>query len=262
MDNTNIFAQLQAASTLSSDTTIRDLRKQLNNLVAWFKSRETYLEEVKIMAELVRHLDVQTLLDCDSFMFQEDLFLGDIPEEYHHDSLGFCRGDYSPFQGRYIYPVKDVRGDVMGLVGYDKFSEVKYLDSLNYGYRAKSYSVWGMEKFPEYYRNSEPVYFVEGIVCALYLRQCGMQSAAMLGSNVSPYVIEIIRRFGTRAIICCDADEAGTKCRRMIRKKLPSIRCVQSCIAKDIDDSRQVNEDFANELRKLTNPFYSSKLFI
>lgn len=260
-DMDNIFAQLQMLSQMSKESTIDNSRKQLNRMVEWFKSREPYMEEVRIFAELVRNLEVKTLLDCDSFMVQDDFLLPELPEEFQHDSLGFCKGDYSPFVGRYIYPVKDVHGDVMGLCGYDKFSPNKYLDSLNYGYRAKSYSVWGMEKLPEYYRSDKPIFFVEGIVCALYIRQCGMQSLAMLGSNVSPYVREIISRFGSRAIVCCDSDESGTKCRKQIHKYLPAVRCVQSAIAKDIDDSRLVNEDFATELAKLSNPYYSSKLF-
>lgn len=260
--NDNIFAQLQALSTLNEETTIGSLRKQLNGLVEFFKSREAYLEEVTIFAEIVRNLEVKTLLDCDSFMVQEDFLLTELPEEFQHDSLGFCRGDYCVYQGRYVYPVKDVRGDVMGFCGYDKFSEVKYLDSLNFGYKAKSYSLWGMEMLPEYYKSDKPVYFVEGIVCCLYLRQCGLQALAMLGSNISPYVTEIIRRFGTRAIVCCDSDEAGTKCRNILKKRLPTVRCVQSRIAKDVDDSREVNPDFASELSKLSNPFYNSKLFI
>lgn len=261
MATNNFFAQLQAISTLSAETTISSMRKQLNGLVSWFKQRDSYLEEVTIMAEVVRNLEVKTLLDCDSFMVQDDFFLPELPEEYQHDSLGFCKGNYCVFQGRYVYPVKDNRGDVMGFVGYDKYSDVKYLDSLNYGYRAKSYSVWGMEKLPEYYRNNEPVFFVEGVVCALYLRQCGLQSLATLGSNYSPYVLEIMHRFGPRAISINDSDEAGTLCRKMLRRRLPYVRCIQSRVSKDVDDSRQVDPNFVEELRKLRNPFASSKLF-
>lgn len=260
-NNINIFAQLQAISTLSKETKIDDLRQELNGLVEFFKNREQYLEEVTIFAEMVRNLKVETLLDCDSFMVQDDFLLGELPENFQHDSLGFCKGDYCLFQGRYVYPVKDIHGNVMGFCGYDKFSEVKYLDSKNFGYQAKTYSLWGMEKLPVYYNNDEPVYFVEGIVCALYLRQCGLQALAMLGSNASPYVIEIIRRFGSRAVVICDSDEAGTKCRNYLQSKIRGLRCIQSCIAKDVDDSREVNPEFANELRKLKNPFYRSKLF-
>ena len=260
MDN-NFFAQLQAASMLSEETTIGALRKQLNDIVNFFKARPTYLEEVTIMAELVRNLEVKTLLDCDSFMVQDDFLQTELPEELQHDSLGFCKGMDTVFLGRYVYPVKDVHGDVMGFCGYDKYSEVKYLDSVNVGYKAKQYCFWGMEKLPEYYRNAEPVFFVEGIVCALYLRQCGLQSLAYLGSNISPYQCQIIRRFGHRAIVICDSDEAGTKTRKSLKYKAPAVRVIQSRIAKDIDDSREVNSDFAGELAKLKNPFESSKLF-
>lgn len=261
MDNANIFAQLQALSTLSKETSVEQLRKQLQQIVDYFKSRDEYLEEVTIFAEKVRNLDVQTLLDCDSFMVQDDFFLPNLPEDLRHDSLGFCRGSYCVFQGRYVYPVKDVRGNVMGFCGYDKFSDVKYLDSKNFGYQAKTYSLWGMEKLPEYYRSNEPVFFVEGIVCALYLRQSGLQALALLGSSVSPYVLEIIKRFGSRAVIICDSDEAGTKCRNMLRRRAPKAHCIQSAIAKDVDDSRQADENFVVELRKLSNPFYVSPLF-
>lgn len=258
----NIFAQLQALSTLTEEDTIESQRKVLNRLVDFFKHRPQYLEEVGMMAQKeMRNLEVQTLLDCDSFMVQDDFLLTELPEEFKHDSLGFCRGLDCVFQGRYVYPVKDVHGDVMGFCGYDMYSEVKYLDSTNYGYKAKTYSMWGMERLPEYYRSNKPVYFVEGIVCALYLRQCGLQSLATLGSTFSPYCTEIVRRFGTRAIIVNDSDESGTKCRTIMRKRCPSVRCVQSTIAKDIDDSRKVDENFAPELAKLVNPFYVSPLF-
>lgn len=261
MLNDNIFAQLQVLSTMHAETTIDDLRVKLNELVEFFKGRPQYLEEVTLFAEKVRNLKVQSLLDCDSFMVQPDTLITEIPEDLQHDSLGFCRNDYIIFSGRYVYPVKDVRGNVMGFCGYDKFSEMKYLDSINFGYKAKTYSCWGMEKLPEYYNNDKPVYFVEGIVCAIYLRQEGLQALAMLGSNISPYMIEVIKRFGNRAIFICDADEAGNHCRSMLRRRVPWLRCVQSHIAKDVDDSREVDPAFVEELRKLSNPFTNSDLF-
>ena len=84
---------------------------------------------------------------------------------------------------------------------------------------------------------------------------------ATLGSIVSPYVTEIIRRFGMRAIMINDSDKAGTKCRHTMRRRIPYLRCIQSTISKDVDDSREVDPNFANELRKLSDPFYRSDLF-
>lgn len=259
--DSNFFARLQVLSSLSEETTIEKSRKELQKIVDFFKEQEDYLENVTIFAEKVRNLSVQTLLDCDSFMVQDDFPLAKIPEELQHESYGFCRNGYITYSGRYVYPVKDVHGQVMGFCGYDKFEDTKYLDSTNYGYRAKTYCMWGMEKLPIYYRNKDLVFFVEGIVCALYLRQEECQSLAMLGSQVSSYCCEIIRRFGNRAVVICDSDEAGTKCRSLLRRKCPMARCIQSTVAKDVDDSRQADPEFVTELKKLTNPFYQSKLF-
>lgn len=257
----NIFAQLQMLSTVNVDNTVIQSRKQLQEIVEFFKNRETYLEEVTIFATKTRNLNVDTLLSCDSFMVQPDVLLSEIPEHLRHDSLGFCNGYGIIFSGRYIYPVKDVKGNVMGFCGYDMFEDPKYLDSKNYGYIAKQYSVWGMEELPKYYKSTDPVYFVEGIVCALYLRQCGMQALATLGSYITPYVCQIINRFGSRAVFVCDSDEAGIRCRKQLRRTAPLVRVVQSCIAKDVDDSRKVDSAFAEELRKMLNPFYRSSLF-
>lgn len=255
------FADLQMLNTMSEENTIVKSRKVLNDIVAWFKQREDYLPYCKIFAEDVRNLELQTLLDADGFFVSEDVFPVDIPEEFQHDSYGFCANGYVRYSGRFVYPVKDVKGDVMGFCGYDKFSDAKYLDSRNFGYIAKDYSVWGMERLPEYYKSTEPVYFMEGIVCALYLRQCGMQSLATLGANHTAYVLEIMRRFGNRAIYIADIDEAGYKSKKRLNRLVPQMRVVQSRIAKDVDDSRKVNPAFADELRKLSNRFYVSPLF-
>lgn len=256
----NIFQELQAL-TLAESSSVAKSRKVLNDIVAWFKQQPDYMEQLTIMAEIVRNLEVKTLVDCDSFMVRDDMAVNEVPAEFHHDSYGFVRGVELVFSGRYVYPVKDVRGDVMGFCGYDKFHPIKYKDSVNYGYIATRYSCWGMEKLPEYYRSDEPVYFVEGIVCAAYLRQCGLQSLAMLGSNVTPYMREVIKRFKSRAIFVGDSDEAGNACKKILTRHIPYLRFVQSKIAKDVDDSRKVDPYFAEELRKLKDPFYSSKLF-
>lgn len=256
----NIFAmgQMLAAMDTMQDNTVIKARKDLNRIVELFKNRPDYMELVTDFALSYRYLNVETFLNADSFMVQPDVLISEIPEDLRHVSLGFCKGMDIIFAGRFVYPVKDVRGDVMGWCGYDNESSTKYLDSINYGYVAKRYSLWGMEELPKYYRSTEPVYFVEGIVCALYLRQCGCQALAMLGSNVSPYVFEIMRRFGERAVVIVDADEAGLKCKMNLRRKSRTIRVYQSRVAKDIDDSRQVDPDFINEVKALRDPFYVS----
>ena len=67
-----------------------------------------------------------------------------------------------------------------------------------------------------------------------------------------------MRRFGERAVVIVDADEAGLKCKMNLRRKSRTIRVYQSRVAKDIDDSRQVDPDFINEVKALRDPFYVS----
>ena len=259
--DSDFFANLQAQNFISEENTIVKSRKVLYDIVAWFKARPQYLNECYLFAEKERNLKTQTVVDADGFFVDPDLMASELPQEFLHDSYGFCSNGFIRFSGRFVYPVKDVHGDVMGFCGYDKFSDAKYLDSKNYGYVAKEYSMWGMERLPEYYESNDPVYFMEGIVCGLYLRQCGMQSLATLGANFTQYIVEIMRRFGSRAVYIADIDEAGYKSKKRLNRLIPNMRVVQSRIAKDVDDSRKVDPSFASELRKLSNPFYVSPLF-
>lgn len=257
----SIFAEMQMLNNLSEDNTVVASRKVLNRIVEWFKEQPDYMHFCKIFAEQVRNLDVDTLLKADGFFVNPDMLITQLPDEFKHDSYGFCYGDRLRFSGRFVYPVKDVRGDVMGFCGYDKFSDAKYLDSRNYGYVAKDYSMWGMETLPIDYKGTHKVFFVEGIVCALYLRQCGLSAYATLGSNFTVYIMEIMKRFENRCIYVADSDEAGTKTRRRLNRYAPMVRVIQSKMAKDVDDSRKVDSSFIDELRNLDTPFYRSKLF-
>lgn len=256
----NIFAELQMLSSNQLNT-VMDARQQMNRLLKCFLEDPEREEWVRVFAEGVRNLEVQTLLDCDSFMIQPDMTFGFIPSELMEDTYGLFKGAYCVFSGRYVYPVKDVQGNVMGWCGYDKFEDVKYLDSRNYGYKAKNATLWGMEKLPEYYRSGRQVFFTEGIVCTLFARQCGEQALATLGSNLTPYVAEIINRFGVKARILTDSDEAGNKFKRIAHRLCPKARVIQSRVAKDLDDSRQVVPEIAEELHKFENLFYRSEYF-
>lgn len=256
----NIFAELQMQSANQLNT-ITDARKKMNQLLKLFLEQPDRELLCDIFARDIRNLETKTLLDCDSFMINPDEGFSFVPEELQSETYGMFKGPYCVYEGRYVYPVKDVHGDVMGWCGYDKFSDVKYLDSLNYGYKAKNASVFGMEKMEEYYHSGRQVFFTEGIVCTLYARQCGQQALATLGSNLTPYVAEIINRFGDKARIITDSDEAGNKFKQIAHRLCPRARVLQSKIAKDLDDSKEIVSDIGYELEKFENRFYRSAYF-
>lgn len=255
-----------------SEYSVEDTRKDLNSIVEFFRQRP--IHDIAMHDVLnTRKLSLEIADQQRCFFVDEDILPAEIPEEFHAEALGLIRNGRITMAGRFVYPVMDVKGNVMGFCGWDKFVEPKYLDSKNHGYKAKDTTLYGMEKLPEYYRSNKPVYVVEGIVCCLFLRMMGLQALALLGSSMTPYVIQILKRFGDRLCIIPDNDAfqrsletlddtlAGEHLVSLAKRFLPKARIVQSKVAKDIDDSRLAdNGRFEKQLiidlqMVMVNPF-------
>ena len=255
--------QLQVESIYSAD----QAREQLNNLVDFcIESSSDYEQDLRIISNM-RKLPIETLKEHKVFFIDEGMFTSDnFKDEFKDEALGFWRRSYCVFDGRVVYPVFDVRKNVMGFVGWDKFELPKYLDSKNQGYKAKNTTLYGMEKIHEYYSSREPVFFTEGIVCALYLRSKGFNAMATLGSHLTPYVLTIIKRFGHRAVIIPDNDTAGESFVRQAKTHLREATVIQPTIAKDVDDSRlkdngKYEAALIKELKEIENPYLRREVF-
>ena len=247
---------------------IEDTRQDLDRVVKYFRSLPYHEHAMQLSVVDYRKLPMSVADDADCFWIDEELLIGELPEWIRVDSLGIVKKNkYMPMFGRLIYPVKDVKGDVMGFCGWDPFVTPKYLDSKNYGYKAKLTTVYGMEKLPEYYSSTKPIFVTEGIVDALYLRWKGYCSLALLGSHMTPYVTQILKRFGNRLIMIPDNDEAGTSLVQQVKRTLPKSIIIQSRYGKDIDGCRKLNDgeyenELLSELSSLNNPFVKTKLLI
>lgn len=243
-------------------------RKQLNKIVEYFKSVDYYEDALRLILHDIRHLSIDICKEADVFFINADTTLSDIPTEFQEEPLGIVRHGYIVYAGMVVYPVKDVHGDVMGFCGWEEDGKPKYLDSKNDGYKAKATTLFGMENLSKYYASNEPVFITEGIVCSLYLRSKHFQSLALLGSTMSPYVMTILSRFGNRAIFVADNDAfrkdynemdslAGEHLVKQVKRFLPMAMVIQSTVAKDIDDSRLINDcvyedTLLQELRSLS----------
>ena len=241
----NYFAQLQMLS-MSANDSVAEARLKLDRIAEIFQNRPEQKEWIQAFAWLRKDFPVEALIQAGAFAVNFYDTPSILPEELQHDSLGFVSDSHLVYRGRFVY---------------DAFEDPKYLDSKNYGYNAKDALFYGAEMLPTYYRNNRPVFIVEGIVCCLWLRSQGFQALASLGSYLTPYMVVVLKRFGRRCIVIPDSDEAGNKYRHQVQMALPMARCVQSCVAKDIDDSRQVYPKLADELRKLESPFGRSLIF-
>lgn len=250
-----------------AEYTVEEAREELANIVRWFREQSWHEVAMKTCIEYGRLLPLTVANDAECFFVPENLMDYEIPDWMKSTTLGFWRAGSLVQSGRLVYPLKDVKGQIMGFCGWDKFVEPKYLDSKNFGYKAKATTLYGMEKLPEYYSSKEPVYVVEGIVCCLWLRSQGFQSLALLGSNFTPYVEEILKRFGSRLVLIPDNDEAGNSLVHKAKWRLKKCIIVQPAYGKDIDGCRKVDEgiyaeDLKKELLSLNNPFAKTKLLI
>lgn len=203
-------------------------------------------KEVEFFSKL-RKLSINILNNIDSFMIVDDLPISAIPEKYHSADYDFVRGRYLTYSGRYVFPVKDTKGDVMGFCGYDKFEQPKYLDSKNTGYYAKR-ELFGMENIKNYYKDGYTL-VTEGSICALALRDEGINALSFLGSYISPYAVHILKRFGKGCICIPDNDETGNKFAKTLRKVLPNARIIQMIHEKDYDEERIKYPEITNKIK-------------
>ena len=252
--------------------TISNQREIMTEMVKYFTSLPENEGPLEWLAE-ERHLPVSILKEHDVFFIDEDVTRSSIPEKYWDETLGLCKWKYIIYVGRIVYPVKSPTGLVMGLCGWTKDEgEVKYLDSKNYGYKAKYNTMYGMEKLLEYYRSTDSVFLVEGIVDCLFLRSFGLKAFALLGSLLTPYIITILSRFGERLIVFPDNDNfkgeaedktAGEGFAKQVFYKLPKARVYQTISAKDLDDvvriSKEKRQSLVDDLLNIDNIFYDFK---
>lgn len=235
-----------------TESGIDETRAKLGEFVRYMRSLPEAGEIIEEFAKM-RKLDPSILHEAESFMYNDDMV---VPQEFMAEDLFLHQ-----YKGRYCYPVKAPNGDIMGMLGYDKFVTPKYLDSRAYGYKSKNSGFFGMENIEAYYRSSKPVIFVEGSICALVLRQNKFQALAFLGSYIAPYYATIMRRFGSNCIVMPDSDESGDGLAAQAKRLLPQARVLRVTSDKDIDDSRQKNPLFFQNLQQMLDcPFINLDL--
>ena len=115
------------------------------------------------------------------------------------------------FRGRVMFPIIDVRGNVIGFGGriLDD-TKPKYLNSPETEVFNKRLNLYALN----YAKNSKAnnLILVEGFVDVISLHQAGIDNAvATLGTSLTPEQVQLIKRYTQEVIICYDTDEAGVK---------------------------------------------------
>ena len=131
-----------------AEYSVEEVREDLARLVKFFQEQDYHERAMRMFLVDYRQLPMEVAIRSDAFCVNEEMELWEMPDWLYSEPLGFIKNKWCTQWGRCVFPVKDVKGQVAGLVGWDPTVEPpspKYLDSKNYGYKAKATMLYGME---------------------------------------------------------------------------------------------------------------------
>jgi DNA primase len=160
----------------------------------------------------------------------ERFSLGFAPPGWHHltqllkqkgisleaaESLGLVglgeNGYYDRFRERLIFPIFDVKGNMVGFGGrvFDS-SHPKYLNSPESSLFHKSNLLYGLYQARETMRQTHQAVIVEGYLDVIQAHQAGFsQTVASLGTALTREQVKMIKRYASEVILAYDGDLAG-----------------------------------------------------
>jgi DNA primase len=121
---------------------------------------------------------------------------------------------YDQFRGRVIFPIIDLRGNVVGFGGRALSDKgPKYLNSSDTPVFKKSHNLYALN----FAKAAKPdrLLLAEGYMDVISLHQAGFVNAvATLGTALTQEQARLISRYAGEAVLCYDSDSAGQKAAR------------------------------------------------
>jgi len=134
---------------------------------------------------------------------------------------------YDRFRDRIMFPIVNVRGNVIGFGGrvLDK-GEPKYLNSPETPLFEKGHELYGLFQAQKAIRAHQRVIVVEGYMDVVALAQNGVEYAvATLGTATTPYHVQKLLRLCDQVVFCFDGDKPGQKAAwRALENALPQLQ--------------------------------------
>jgi len=157
--------------------------------------------------------------------------IGYVPEEWQNLAAAFTDYDgpvlataglvkqkedgkrYDVFRNRIMFPIVDVRGNVIGFGGRVLGDgEPKYLNSPETPVFEKGRELYGLYQARRAIRDAGRVVVVEGYMDVVALAQAGVEYAvATLGTATTPLHVQKLLRQADEIVFCFDGDEAGRR---------------------------------------------------
>ena len=172
---------------------------------------------------------------------------------------GKSGGFYDTFRGRLMFPVIDVRGDVIGFSGRILGDgEPKYMNSPETLVFNKSRNLFAMNLAKK--SKSGYIILAEGNIDVVMMHQAGFDSAvASLGTSLTAEQARLISRFTNEVVIAYDNDGAGKKASQraigLLERLDVKVKVLSMTGAKDPDEFIKLKgaDAFRNLLEKSEN---------
>ncbi len=175
-----------------------------------------YLKDRKLLNATIKSFGLGYAPDSWSMLIDYMNTKGYSQEELVEVGLAVKRDNgtcFDKFRDRVMFPIVDLRGNVIGFGGRiltDKDNAPKYLNSPETLIFQKKENLFAMNKA----KNSKAgqILAMEGYMDVISLHQSGFDNAvASLGTAFTPQQAELIKRYSDKVVLCYDADEAGQK---------------------------------------------------
>lgn len=153
----------------------------------------------------------------------------------------------SRFFDRVIYPIIDLRGNVIAFGGRIMSDQKpKYLNTSDTPVFSKSAQLFALNMAKNI--NTRQLILAEGYMDVIALHQAGFQNAvATLGTALTTQQADLIRRYADEVVICYDSDEAGRKASDraivLLRNAGIKVRIITVPGAKDPDEFMKAHGD-------------------
>ena len=149
---------------------------------------------------------------------------------------------FDRFRNRAMFPIINVRGNVVGFSGRrlsENKTEAKYVNTSDTQVYKKSQNLFGINISKNYC--SESLILVEGNLDVISLHQAGfMNVVAPLGTAFTEEQAQMLSRYTKEVIVCFDSDEAGQKAIEkaliLLGKTGVSVKILMLPVGKDPDE--------------------------
>lgn len=222
------------------DSLYRELHNKV--MVDDLQSQEYYLS----MVAEQRQIDIMYLLELGAMFIPNNEYIAHyLGDKVYTAHTGFYYDKSCPWTLFVILPIRNLAGEIKGIVGWDAYNKFKELETGDKGYsayRVSAKAIFSREKFfltdvDCLHRQFEHrvIFVTDGVFDSVSLNYRGVPAIALLGSSFSREIIYFLNWY--KAIyVCADNDRAGIALADKLSKAVPNVHRVIQNKTKDIEE--------------------------